>query len=231
MSFRFWAALLLVQLTVPAASLLEDFDTVLPAGWAQTNNSVNPGLGWTSSFRSVPIPGLSDNFIFVNFASTSVQAATGGDISNWLFSPVVNAQDGDVLTFWTASNGQFADRLEVRWSGNGASTDAGNTSSSTGDFTVLLTTINPLLAANGYPATWSLVTVNLSGVGAAPTAGRLAFRYFVTDGGEFGMNSNGIGIDLVSLDRAAATGVPEPALTAVAGLVLAFVVRHKVRKS
>ena len=39
----------------------------------------------------------------------------------------------------------FADRLELRLSTNGASTNVGTTTTSVGDFTTLLLTVNPLL--------------------------------------------------------------------------------------
>jgi hypothetical protein len=78
----------------------------------------------------------------------------------------------------------------------GSSTNVGTTSTSVGDFTNLLLEINPNLVTGGYPESWTLFTVTLSGVGT-PTTGRLAFRYFVTDGGPSGANSNYIGIDTV----------------------------------
>ena len=113
----------------------------------------------------------------------------------------------------------FADRLEVRLSSSGASTDVGTTDTSVGDFNALLLTINPLLNAAGYPDAWTHFSATVSGLGAA-TTGRYAFRYFVSD---TDTNANYIGIDTVSIDGV--PGVPEPASiltlgSALAGLVL-----------
>jgi hypothetical protein len=56
---------------------------------------------------------------------------------------------------------------------------------------------------------WTQYTATISGVGA-PTNGRLAFRYFVTDAGASGTNSNFIGIDTVEYEL----GVPPVGCTA-----------------
>ena len=45
-----------------------------------------------------------------------------------------------------------------------------------------------------YPEVWTQYTVNISGAGAG-ASGRLAFRYFVENGGPSGINSNYIGVD------------------------------------
>jgi hypothetical protein len=79
----------------------------------------------------------------------------------------------------------------------------GSTATSVGDFTTLLLSVNPDQNATGYPQTWTQYTATLSGIGT-PTNGRLAFRYFVTDGGANGTNSNYIGIDTVEYEL----GVP-----------------------
>lgn len=59
---------------------------------------------------------------------------------------------------------------------NGASTNAGTTETSVGDFSTLLLDINPTLVPSGYPNAWTQYTVTISGV-PTPTSGRLAFRY------------------------------------------------------
>nr|HQV06453.1 T9SS type A sorting domain-containing protein [Chitinophagaceae bacterium] len=92
------------------------------------------------------------------------------------------------------TGGGFADRVEVRLSENGASTSVGATESSVGDYTNLLFTINPTLDPSGYPDVWTQYTATVSGL-AAPVMGRLAFRYYVTDAGPLGSNSDYIGID------------------------------------
>jgi len=54
--------------------------------------------------------------------------------------------------------------------------------------------VNPTLAVGGYPEVWTQIQGTLSGV-AVPSTGCFAFRYFVTDGGPDGSNSNYIGVD------------------------------------
>ncbi len=84
------------------------------------------------------------------------------------------------------------DRLQVRYSTNGASTNVGTLATDVGDFTNLALDINPTLAVGGYPETWTQFTLTAADITAAGT-GRIAFRYFVTDGGPSGNNSNYIG--------------------------------------
>ena len=88
-----------------------------------------------------------------------------------------------MMTFYTRTVDvpQFPDRLQVRMSTNGTSTNVGTTAFDVGDFTVLMLDINPGLTTAGYPNVWTQFTVTVSGV-ASPTTGRLAFRYFVPDG-------------------------------------------------
>ena len=84
----------------------------------------------------------------------------------------------------------------MRLSTAGASTNVGTTHLSVGDFTTLLTAINPALVHGGYPETWTQITVTLSGIPSGAT-GRIAWRYFVVEAGPLGANSNYIGIDTV----------------------------------
>lgn len=177
--------------------LVEGFDdiTTLPNdGWAMINNS-DP-LGPASWFQGNPTvfsahEGAADSYIGVNFNSADLI----GTISNWLLTPELEISDGDTLSFWTRSTGDdWPDRLEVRLSTSGNSTDVGSTATSVGDFTTLLLEINPNLEVGGYPAEWTQYEVTVDGVGSAAT-GRLAFRYFVTSAGPFGTASDYIGID------------------------------------
>jgi hypothetical protein len=111
----------------------------------------------------------------------------------------VTLQNGAVLNFTTRTVDvpQFPDRLQVRMSTNGTSTDVGTTEFEVGDFTVLMLDINPNLTTTDYPNVWSYFTVTVSGL-ASPTTGRLAFRYFVPNGGPHGPNGDYIGVDQVA---------------------------------
>jgi hypothetical protein len=144
-----------------------------------------------------------------------------GTISNWAILPTMSLNNGDTLKFYSrvpTGGGSFPDRLEVRLSDNGSSSDVGMTAASVGDFDTVLLTINPNLTSTGYPDDWTEFTVSLSGLGG-PISGRLAFRYFVTDGGGFGDNSNYIGIDDVCVTFAgSAIPLPTAGLMASVGM-------------
>jgi hypothetical protein len=203
---------LAISTSLSAGVLLsEDFDqisTLSANGWVLTNNS-NP-LGTTNWFQGNPTvftakTGIASSYIAANFDN----AAFGGNISNWLITPTLSLNPSVYLSFFTRTemNPPAADRLEVRLSTNGSSSNVGNTDSSLGDFTTLLTTINPTLDVNGYPQDWQQYVVSLSGLGG-PVTGRLAFRYAVPD---TSVNADYIGIDALLV------ATPEPS---TAGLLL-----------
>ncbi len=75
-----------------------------------------------------------------------------------------------------------------------ASTNVGTTATDVGDFTTLLLDIDPNYVATSYPDVWTQYTLTIAGL-SGPTSGRLAFRYFVEDGGLNGNNSDYMGID------------------------------------
>lgn len=192
-----------------AQAITEDFAdvTALPAaGWVQTNHS-NP-VGTTVWFQgnSSVFPsqaGAATAYVGANFNSTG----GAGTISNWLFVPTRTLNNGDVFTFWTRSvSTTFPDRMQVRLSTNGSSTNIGTTENDVGDFTNLLLDINPTLS-DQYPIVWTQYTITISGL-AGPTSGRLAFRYFVVDGGPSGNNSNYIGVDTFSYTPAGGPVAP-----------------------
>ena len=185
--------------------LLEAFDAIALPGWTLTNQSVPIGsTGWfqgnTAVFNSQS--GATNSYIGANFNNT-----TGANtISNWLITPQVLVQDGDVLKFWTrtATGATFADRLEIR-SSLGATPTIPSGATNVGSFSTVHHTINPTLlaGAGSYPDVWTEFTITVAGVSATPVAMNFAFRYFVTSGGPSGANSNYIGIDTFSLVRPA----------------------------
>ena len=183
------------------------------AGWNQQNLSTPIGSNpnWVQGdpvnmpFSANSLP--ANSFISANFNSV-VGAAT---ISNWLITPMLNLNNGDVITFYTRGTGSiYADNLQVRLSTNGSSTNVGASNISVGDFSNLLLEINPTLNAALYPAIWTQYTITISGL-ASPTTGRIAFRYFVPNGGPSGANS-----DLIGIDDFVYTPVPSCNLTATA---------------
>jgi hypothetical protein len=128
-------------------------------------------------------------------------------------TPVLNLQHQARLTFDTRTVDlpQFPDRLQVRMSTNGPSTNVGTTAYDVGDFGDLLLDINPGLTTSGYPNVWTQFTVPVMGVLGPSTTGRLAFRYFVPNGGPNGPNADYIGIDNLSfLNTTGPCGSPTP---------------------
>ncbi|HET8648327.1 MAG TPA: choice-of-anchor J domain-containing protein [Vicinamibacteria bacterium] len=183
-----------------AQPINEGFDniTTLPgAGWFLRNNSAPLGAtGWFQGNSTVfPAQGGAPTaYIAANYQNT----AGTGTISNWLLTPPISLANGATFSFYTrtVTTVGFPDRLQVRMSLAGNGTDVGTTATSVGTFTALLLDINPTYTLNGYPNVWTQFTVTISGV-ATPTLGRLAFRYFVENGGPTGANSDYIGIDTV----------------------------------
>ena len=204
-----------------AATITQGFDTVLPGnsgcvtGWTCINRSQPVGsTGW---FQGTPVSapgpfdaqaGAANAYIGANFNNTG----STGTISNWLITPQVNFGTGATLSFWTRSSNvaaqNFADRLEIRLSKSG--TNVGSDETSVGDFTTLLFKVNPNLISStgvcppgtgGYPRAWCKITLT-SGYGIPNFgSGRIAFRYFVTNAGGAGTNSDYIGIDTFSFDE------------------------------
>ena len=185
--------------------LIEGFDNIsnltFPS-WVRQNNSQSqqfPGIGWfqgdTGEFSSQS--GAANSYIAANYQN----GAGVTTISNWLVIPPVLLQNGAQLSFWTRTVDipQYPDRLQVRMSTNGTSYWVGNGAMSVGDFTTLLLDINPTYTTSGYPNVWTNYVITLAGI-PSPVKGRLAFRYFVENGGPSGVNSDYIGIDSVQYD-------------------------------
>ncbi len=204
------SAILPTSANVLSGSWSEGFDDVdlLPGlGWALINNSQPVGTsGWFQGNPAVfpSHSGDPDSYIGANFNNT-----TGSNtISNWLLTPEITMNNGDTFSFWTNSpDSAWEDRLQVRLSTSGDSTDVGTTATSVGVFDTLLLDINPTYAPGGYPTSWTEFEVTISGL-AGPTNGRLAFRYFVENGGPGGTNSDYIGIDTVEYVTATACATP-----------------------
>jgi hypothetical protein len=185
-----------------STTLSEGFDAAIPpTGWAVINNSAP--VGTTSWGQGVPGSGSDSTFPAQSGASASYIAVkyssvkTEGTISNWLLTPTLVLKNGGTFSFWTrtVSGSAYPDRLEVRLNSTDTTADAGTTATSVGNFTTTLLSVNPNLVTGGYPDTgWTNYTITLSGLTGIDT-GRIAFRYYVTDGGINGANSNYIGID------------------------------------
>lgn len=206
-----------------AVILLEGFDdisTLTGSGWLRVNNSapIGPSAWFQGNGVLTAESGAADSYIAANF----LNAADGGNISNWLILPSLVLQNGDSISFFTQGVASFpGDYLEVRMATNNG-TDTGVNDTSVGDFNFQLTTIG----ASGYPTSWTLVTANITNLPVA-TAVRLALRYQVTD---TSINGDYIGIDSLTVDAA----VPEPSsliLSVAGGLALLGIQRLRRRES
>jgi hypothetical protein len=190
------AGLLLFAGAASAQPLSEDFVVAPPVGWQAINNSIPVGPTTVFQGNSTVFPAQSG--APTSYAGMNFNATTGANtISVWLITPSrVGIQNGDTWSFWTrtVTTPAFPDRLEFRLSTNGATCSPGTGPTSVGDFGTLLTTINPTLTLAGYPNVWTQFQGTLSGI-AAPSTGCFAFRYFVTNGGPGGANSDYIGVD------------------------------------
>ena len=207
---------------------------MVTAGWIQTNQSTLPSATtlWSNATyvshtvtggnpanafgdmvytngQTSPVPngqaGGGNSFALVNYTSTTSTAASGATISNWLISPTISVQNGDIITFYsrkgTSGTTDYADRLELRMSSDAVTVNPTGGPTNTGSFTTLCASVNPtLLTGFVYPKTWTQYTYTVSGLtGIVPV--KFGFRYFVTDGGANGSNSDIIGIDTFSVDR------------------------------
>jgi hypothetical protein len=205
-------------------SFTEAFDTVSNAvakGWVIKNNTKPLGtVGWTQGFFYVSLYHSYDSklgpfnypasggfgannpsYSGADFIMTTSECGFNiANCSNWLISPEVTVKDGDEISFYTRTYENpaiGADRLQVRINETDGSTDVGKDSSSVGNFTKLLLDINPgyLLTGNGsYPGSWTKYSSTVSGFPSAKKT-RIAFRYYVPDGGPQGPNGLGVGID------------------------------------
>ncbi|MEO8763338.1 MAG: choice-of-anchor J domain-containing protein [Ginsengibacter sp.] len=205
---------------VPDQSFVEEFDSAsaaLDRGWQFVNASNPRGGGvWQNGgdlypwFNPYSNHGSFAGFIGAGISSTA--PSNEGTISNWLISPPVIMQNGDLIIFYTRAyeivdgTGDTTDHgnsLQVRINPTNDDLNVGQ-GLEVGDFTQGLITINAGLVPTSiftpnpgaYPSQWTRFEVTVSGL-SGRVKGRFAFRYFVTDAGANG-NGTGIGIDSVA---------------------------------
>lgn len=185
--------------SMPTTSVNEGFDdiTTLPgSGWLALNDS-NP-VGSTAWFQGSPtssmgpfnaFDGAGAAYIAANFNNTT----GSGTIDDWLASPLLNFGATSTVSFYTRTDGSFPDRIEVRLCVG--ATCALPTDASAGTYTTVLDTVDPNLVLGVYPTSWSQLSfTNATGLPYSGQ-GRIAIRYYVTDGGPSGDNSDYIGVD------------------------------------
>jgi hypothetical protein len=214
---------MLLSANVYADSILtESFDDIASLagkGWVVVNNST-PG-GTTDWFQGNPSifvaqSGAPDSYLAANFNA----AAFGGDISLWAITPELDFGTGtSTVSYWTrVANAGFNDELQLRLSSSGASTDVGTTTTSVGVFTAGISV--PL--ADG----WQSMSATITNPGT-PVAGRLAFRYVVSD---TSANGDYVGIDTFEFHGPSPEPViPEPTTMVLLGTGLVGLVARRRR--
>jgi hypothetical protein len=198
-------------------SFTEEFDDVAglsAKGWVIYNNSQPAGpSGWRQGKYEARFdskngqvvdgfPAYSSQKAQTDFVSADLNTGSdASDLNAWLISAPIAIKNGDILSFYARSKGDFPDRMQVRANLTNQSTNVGNSATSVGDFTTMWLDINPTLSATGFPAVWTKYTITISGLatGALINA-RVAFRYFVSNGGPSGANSDMIGIDQLKFE-------------------------------
>ena len=186
----------------------DDITALSGAGWIFANNSTPGGSeswfqGNTGVFGSAS--GADNSYIAANFNSAPI----GGNIDNWLITPVFYIGDQGTISFSTRTNGGLpGDTIELLYS-------LGGTNFS--DFTSIATIGSGSLA---FPLDWSTITAYDNGLYADI---RFAFRYLVTD-----TSANG---DYIGIDSFQVTNVPEPGTIAMfaAALAMMFVATRRRR--
>jgi len=193
---------------VRAAGLFEGFEdlsALLANGWVTVNNSQpnNPAVtGWFQCVGTQIAPAVAGSEL--SCVSSNFNSGTGtATLNTWLIGPQMTFNNGDTISFYTRTieGNPYPDRMQVRLSTSGASTNVGTGATDVGDFTMLLLDINEAYDVGGYPDFWIQYSTTISGL-SGPTSGRFAFRYFVEEGGPSGANSYIVGIDSLAVTPA-----------------------------
>jgi hypothetical protein len=210
------------QATVSFIEGFEDVAGLSGSGWTILNNSTP--VGATNWFQGNVAPfaaqsGTANSYAAANYFSTS---PAGGSISTWLITPTLTLFNGVNVSFWTRTDedidGLFSDRLNVRVSTSGSS-------SNVADFSSIILSVNPALTpGTGYPSEWQQYVAVLTGL-PVTTTGRIAFEYNVplTDSQGVPVLANYIG-----LDNVAVVPVPAQAWIVLAGMfAMTFALRSR----
>lgn len=188
-----------------SGQLVEGFDNVMSVEPPLTEGEIVPGWlvklrsdqrGLTGAYNEGDPPfgqhsGDAFSVINMNFNNALLEATD--TTSTWLISPELTMNNGDTISFWTrtASNSMYPDRLLLRLSTSGASTDVGEGAMDVGDFDTVLVDINPNNETGVYPETFTEIVATVSGL-SGTTQGRVALHYF----NQFmDVNGNNIAID------------------------------------
>lgn len=211
------ARLLLFLAVLPnlcsCAVFLEDFENgvdLIGAGWSIQNLSQPTSNAVWFVGSTQPVPQNNGIACVQVFGDGPVNS----DISSWLITPQLLIDNGFILRFVTRSRALAQDRIEVRLNTLGT-TNAGSRSTSVGDFTALLTSINPQLDGSYLNALME-ISIPITGL-SGPTLSRFGFRYYVPDSD---INGDFVLIDTVSVID---TSAPEPIAGSCVGVGLLWI--------
>lgn len=192
---------------VIAQSFSQEFDSfylLKNRGWAFINNSAPNAGNWMVSYGRVDsksgvvngplIKEYSKTFAYAGYWSTSTPAT----INSWMLTPPVEMKNGDKISFYTCSDSIAGsiNRLQVRLNPTDTTSNVGTSLDAIGNFTTLLTDINPGLTANDYPRVWTKFEVTLSGL-PGNIISRIGFRYY----NSIAAKQNAIGIDALQFQK------------------------------
>jgi len=179
------------------SSFVEGFQDVrglILRGWAMKDNSNPLGVTWNQGKKIAVQAESGPETSFIS-SSGAPNSSSNSSSSSWLITPELTMKNGDQIVFYTVAIGGAIyynhERLQVRRNTKNTGTFVGDTYSSVGDFTTLLYEINETELTNYYPEVWTKISVEITDL-PTPTAGRIAFRYFLTQNNYY---SFGIGID------------------------------------
>jgi Big-like domain-containing protein len=209
-----------------SSSLSEGFDdisTLDASGWFMQSNSDYTGSwyqGNTGTSGTTGYPGFqfdAQSGAANSYIATDYGPGVGAMVSNWLVTPPLTLQAGATFSFYTrAVGGIWPDRLQVRLSLNGTSTNVGSTATDVGDFTTLVEDINPSYTRDGYPQSWTQYTITIATADVStPTLGRIAFQYFLPNNNDYGTY---IGIDTAGYQPGGE--LPSPPTVSFSGVAL-----------
>jgi hypothetical protein len=187
----------------------DDISTLGSAGWLAGNFGTGGATADTWFQGNTGIfdaqTGAADSYVASNYLS----AGFGGNVDNWLVTPLIAALTGSVVTFSTRTAGGFpGDNLELLY--NSVGTDILT------DFVSL-----GVISSAAYPTDWQAFDFTYGGASADV---RFAFRYTVTD---TSVNGDYIGIDSLSVN------VPEPGTMLLLGsglLLMPLTMRRRRRE-
>lgn len=191
----------------PSKSYKETFDTVSnigKKGWVIINNSDPAGprswregrfeYGGKLGDEVVGFPAFSAKLSQNEYVSVDMNCGQGAAIlSAWLITPVTEMKNGDQFSFYTRTKGDYADRMQVWINTKTSLAHVGLAAKDTGDFSPMLLDINPDMGSD-YPVEWTKYTFTLGGI-TGSVKGRIAFRYYIEDGGPGGSYGDQVGID------------------------------------